>query len=299
MTDQIKTPTPRPAEPAGPGAPGAERSGAEERAVHSPRTSNDAGERARPRDAAVRQGARAKPRDPEANDAAARRTADGTGGAASGRDSDAWQEYVAAARQLDAVRRAAAAAAGEQAESVQTAHEELAEVRARLVPQRSRLRGLGVTELELTPSPPEVTVAARAMAAGPRAVLAALRQARGALELADARVTGGTTGPLDWLAGWSPWLRNLLAYGSFAALAVVGQLVFYVVAGGALPVLALLAGLLLPVAAFLGAWVTLGLVSEAAPGGGTSRTPLLGALVCLLPALLICAAAGLVRLATS
>ena len=86
-----------------------------------------------------------------------------------------WEEYLAAARRLDAVRRAAADAAAEQARTVQAAREELTRLRARLAPQQSRLRDLGVPEAELQPSPAEVAAAAEAMADGPAAVLAALR----------------------------------------------------------------------------------------------------------------------------
>jgi hypothetical protein len=46
-----------------------------------------------------------------------------------------WADYVAAARQLDGVRRAAATAASEQARSVAAAREELTAVRERLAPR--------------------------------------------------------------------------------------------------------------------------------------------------------------------
>ena len=91
----------------------------------------------------------------------------------------AWTEYLAAARQLDGVRRGAAAAAGEQARSAEAAREELTVVRTGLASQQERLRELGVPAISLVPSPPELTEAARSMAGGPAAVLAALRAARG------------------------------------------------------------------------------------------------------------------------
>jgi hypothetical protein len=83
----------------------------------------------------------------------------------------AWNDYLAAARQLDGVRQSAATAAGEQARSVQAAREELTAVRARLAPQQSRLRELGVPAISLVPSPPELTEATRSMAAGPAAAV--------------------------------------------------------------------------------------------------------------------------------
>ena len=130
---------------------------------------------------------------------------------------DAWQEYLAAAQRLDAVRRGATAAAGQQAQGVQTAREELTGVRARLVPQQSRLRELGVPEEELLPSQPEVAAAGRAMT-GPESVLAALRQARATADAADAVVRDGPTGPLPWPAGWP---RGLLVYGPVALAILV------------------------------------------------------------------------------
>jgi hypothetical protein len=167
------------------------------------------------------------------------------------------------------------------------------------VPQQSRLRGLGVPETELVPSHPEVAMAARAMAAGPGAVLVALRQARGTADAADARVArAGAPGPLASAAGWVPWLRNLLVYGPFAVLALFAQLLLYVAAGGQVtPALALFTALLLPVVAFGAAWFTVGLLFPAAPGRRPDRTAAWGVLVCLVPALLSCAVAAV--LATS
>jgi hypothetical protein len=121
---------------------------------------------------------------------------------------DAWQDYLAAAQRLDAVRRAAATAAGEQAHGVRTAQEELTGIRARLVPQQSRLRALGVPEGDLRPSEPEVAAAGRAMAAGPDAVLAALREARATADAADSATELPGTGPLA--------RPRTLLYGAFA-----------------------------------------------------------------------------------
>jgi hypothetical protein len=209
----------------------------------------------------------------------------------------AWQEYLAAARRLDAVRRGAVAAAGEQAESVQTAREELTGVRARLVPQQSRLRGLGVSEMELLPSPPEVAMAVRAMAGGPAAALAALRQARGTADAADARVVQAAGGrPLARAAGWPPWQRNLLVYVPFALAALVGQLALSALAGAGSPLVLLLFAALLPAAAFGVGWLTVGLVFWPGPGRRVDRTALLGGLVCLVPALLGCALAAVLAI---
>ncbi|MFY1689335.1 hypothetical protein [Plantactinospora sp. WMMB782] len=128
---------------------------------------------------------------------------------------DAWQDYLAAAQRLDAVRRSAATAAADQERGVQSAQEELAGMRARLVPQQSRLRALGVVEADLVPSQPEVAAAGVAMVGGPQAVLAALRDARATADAADAATRLPGAGPL-------PWTRVLL-YVVLAA-AVLGLL---------------------------------------------------------------------------
>jgi hypothetical protein len=134
----------------------------------------------------------------------------------------AWEEYLAAAQRLDAVRRSAATAAGEQAEAVQDAREELTAVRARLVPQQARLRAMGVPAPELVPAPAEVAEAGLAMAAGPAAVLAGLRQARGTADVADVMVTAtrlpaSASGP----TGRRSWVHALVVYGPFALAVLV------------------------------------------------------------------------------
>lgn len=194
----------------------------------------------------------------------------------------AWEEYLAAARRLDAVRRGAAATASDQARAVQTAREELAGARARLAPQQSRLRDLGVPEEGLRPTPAEVTAAARAMAGGPHAVLAALRQVRATADAADAVMVGG-----DAPGGDSrPRLRNLLVYGPYALVVFVVQVALYLTANPFSPP-ALLWGLAMPVMAFGLGWVTVGLVYPTGPGGRIDRTPVLGAALCLVAPIML------------
>ncbi|MEV4635826.1 hypothetical protein AB0J80_00600 [Actinoplanes sp. NPDC049548] len=200
-----------------------------------------------------------------------------------------WDDYLAAAQRLDAVRRAASAAAGEQAATLQAAQQELASVRARLAPQRSRLvSDLGVPEAQLIPQPAEQALAAQAVAGGPAAILAALRQARATADAADAGMLGpGPGAPLR------PWARNLLVYGPFAAAVLIVQIVLYLVApSGSLPTYALLCGLSLPLLAYGLGWLTIGFVY----GGGpekVDRTPIVGAVTCLTPVLLTCMGVGL------
>ncbi|RGC70933.1 hypothetical protein C5N14_00330 [Micromonospora sp. MW-13] len=207
----------------------------------------------------------------------------------------AWTEYVAAARQLDGVRRGAATAATEQARAVRAAREELTTVRERLAPQRSRLRELGVPPMVLMPSPPELTEAARGMAGGPSAVLTALRAARGWADAADGVLAA--RGPLR-PAAWPPRVRNLLVYGPLALVVPLLQVVLFLAAGtGPASLVALVCGVPMPAAAFVAGWLAVGrLFGGAAPdpatGGRLDRTPRWGALVCLVPA--VSTTAGLV-----
>jgi hypothetical protein len=203
-----------------------------------------------------------------------------------------WADYLAAAQRLDAVRRAATSAAGEQQAAVTAARQELTAVRARLAPQQARMvRDFGVPDMELHPRPDELQSATIAMTGGPAAVLAVLQQARRTADAADATIIGpAPAGPLR------PWARNLLIYGPFAAAVLIVQIVLYLVAPqGSVPTYALLCGLSMPVLAFGLGWVTIGFVYG---GGGTKvdRTPILGAITCLAPVLLTCMGVGLLAL---
>ncbi|MEH0934403.1 hypothetical protein [Micromonospora psammae] len=207
----------------------------------------------------------------------------------------AWTDYVAAARQLDGVRRGAATAAAEQARAVEAAREELAGVHARLAPQQARLRELGVPAISLAPTPPEVTEAARSMVGGPAAVLAALRAARGWADAADAALVA--RGPLR-PAAWPPAVRNVLLYGPLALVVPVLQLVVFLVTGvGVASAVALVVGLPMPAVAFAVGWVGVGRLFPPESGVRLDRTPRLGALVCLVPAVLVAAGIMLALLA--
>ncbi len=135
-------------------------------------------------------------------------------------EADAWQEYVAAARRLDAVRVSAASAVDVQAQAVRAAREELTGIRARLAPQRSRLRALGIPERDLEPSTPEVAMAAHLMIGGPVAVLTALRVARATADAADRGADGGGRWGIR-PAGWQPGSLPLLGYGLLALIILV------------------------------------------------------------------------------
>lgn len=192
----------------------------------------------------------------------------------------AWSEYLTAVRQLDGVRRSAATAAGEQARSVQAAREELNQVRARLAAQQSRLRERGVPAMSLVPSPPEVQAAARSMAAGPAAVLVALRSARQCTEVADGVLDGrGLLRP----AGWPVQLRNLLVYGVAALLVPLFQVVLVLTTYGGWTALAL-AGVLLAPGAYALGWRGVGWLFGRGAQPRLDRTPRFGALVCAVVA---------------
>jgi hypothetical protein len=207
--------------------------------------------------------------------------------------SDAWDDYVTAARRLDAVRRGVATAAGEQAQALRAAHDQLAGVRARLAPQRAKLLDQGAPEAALQPSPSEVAAAAQSMAGGPTAVLAALRQARATADAADATVLGTlpTAG-----AGTVAWLRNLIVYGPFAAVVLLVQIALYATADRDLPLYAVLCGLTMPAAAFGLGWLTIGIAFPPSPDGRIERTPLLGIAVCCAPVLATCMGVGVLSL---
>ncbi|WP_025617416.1 hypothetical protein [Salinispora cortesiana] len=196
----------------------------------------------------------------------------------------AWAEYLAATRQLDEVRRSAATAAGEQAREVAAAREELATVRAQLAGQEARLRDSGVPPISLAPTPPELSAASRSMASGPATVLAALREAASRVESADAALAARG---LVNLAGWPVIARNLLCYAPLALLMPLVQLILLAVTGpSTVSATALVVGLATPAAAFAAGWWWVGRLAGPETGGQPDRTPRLGVLVCLVPAIL-------------
>ncbi|GAA4594321.1 hypothetical protein BJY16_001280 [Actinoplanes octamycinicus] len=204
-----------------------------------------------------------------------------------------WAAYLAAARDLDTVRRAASSVAGEQAATINAARQELTSVRARLAPQQARLvRDFGVPPADLVPLEGERASALAAVTGGPGAVLSALRQARVTADAADHAFIGpAPVGPSR------PWARNLLVYGPFAAAVLLVQIILYLVApSGSLPTYTLLCGLSMPLLAFGLGFATIGFVwgPDAEKAGTTvDRTPVVGVVTCLTPVLLTCMGVGL------
>lgn len=103
----------------------------------------------------------------------------------------AWQEYLAAAQRLDAVRRAQASAAAAATRQISSARAELREVQERLQQQQAALAdaaaGYRVAPPQLSPLPADVTVAAE-LARDPAAVPEALRHSRELVDATDARL---------------------------------------------------------------------------------------------------------------
>lgn len=206
----------------------------------------------------------------------------------------AWEEYLAAAQRLHAIRRKAADAVAEQTATVQAARDELAAVRNRLSRQQGRIRAAAApAEPGLVPTPAEVGAAAAAVGDHPAGVLDTLRRTRVMVDEADAAVTAAQS-PRGGLAGLPTPARNLLVYGPLALLVMMTQLVLYlVVSETTLPFYVPLCGLVMPAAAFLLGFVTIGLVFPAPPGRRVDRTPVLGAAVCLASVVLLCAGLGI------
>jgi hypothetical protein len=201
----------------------------------------------------------------------------------------AWDEYLATTRRLDAVRREAAAAVAEQQATAQAAQGELAYVRERLALQQREWPRAGVAAGDLAPARAGVTGTPVAGGA-PASVLDTLRRTRFLVDEADALVMGGRS-PAGDVASLPPALRNLLVYGPLAFFVLVAQLVLFSIVDET-PFYLPLCGLVLPAAAFLLGFVTIGLVFPAPPGGKVDRTPVLGAAVCVASVLLLCAGIG-------
>ncbi|GAA0815452.1 hypothetical protein [Spirilliplanes yamanashiensis] len=205
-------------------------------------------------------------------------------------ETDPWAEYVAAAQRLDTVRRAASDAAKLRTEAAAAAQVELTGLQARLAPQRARLaQDVGVPETDLTPTTTDLELASQAVAGGPAAVAAALRDARGTADAADAATV--RTGRIA-----APWQRNLLVYGPFALVVLVVQVVLSAVADSQARLgYALLCSLTLPVFAFALGWLAIGVV-WGGKDAKVDRTPIMGAAVCLAPVLISCMGVGLMSL---
>lgn len=198
----------------------------------------------------------------------------------------AWDDYLAAAQRLDAVRRTAAVVVAEQTKTLQAAREDLAGVRTRLALQHARLldtaRQAGTAPPDVSPTAADVAAAQATLGKGtPQSVRSSLSTARTALDNADAVLSGladaGT-------GSTRPALRNAGIYGGYAMLAAILEILAFVTvdeqSGAALLVLG--CAVVLPVFVFALGWLTVGALRPPV------RTPVLGiamSLLALLPLL--------------
>jgi hypothetical protein len=187
---------------------------------------------------------------------------------------DAWQEYLDAARRLDAVRREAAVASATEQQALRAAREELPAVKARLALQQQRLTEFALragAPLDLAPAAAAVQAAEHAVAGGPAVVLAALRQARSTVDVADATLAQSPArSPISIR-------RNLTIYGAMSLAAVVIHVAFIMLVDDRTkPLYAGCTAFLLTLVSFGIGWIITGMLSR-------SRTPVLGVLVCALP----------------
>lgn len=186
----------------------------------------------------------------------------------------AWQEYLDAAHRLDSVRREAAATAAAEQQALRTAREELPEVKARMALQQQRLSEIALrtgAPLDLGPTTADMQAAERAVTGGPAVVLAALRQARSTVDVADAALAQSPA-PVRL-----PLRRNLTIYGSMALAALIIHVAFItLIDDRTKPLYAGCTAFLLTLVSFGIGWVITGVVSR-------TRTAALGLIVCALP----------------
>jgi hypothetical protein len=205
-----------------------------------------------------------------------------------------WDDYVAAAGELDVVRRSATAAVASQERAAQATRAELTGARHRIALQRARIVDVASRVRRpmsgLEPQAPDRAAAALlvpAVAMDPTpAVSATLRGALTTLDAADAALTiaadASSGGGL--LADWPPVRRNALPYGWYAFVAVVALLfvnAFATSPGGR--VLALGFDLAVPFGAFLLGVVSIGLLYAPERSGRKPRSIAIGILICAIP----------------
>jgi hypothetical protein len=195
-------------------------------------------------------------------------------------------------------------------------------VRDRLLAQHQRLSdaGQGVTG----PTPSEIAVAGNLLGdLTESAVNGAIRTAWATLDAVDASLglTPRPPGPApapppvasrpdppvasrpDPLVASRPdppvALRNAAVYGGFAITVSAVQIALFVLLDeSTLPLSAPFCLLVLPAFAWLAGFITTGVVFRPAPGArSVRRSPRLGAIVCLVPNLLLCAVVGVLFVA--
>jgi hypothetical protein len=206
----------------------------------------------------------------------------------SGRVADVWAEYQAAARQLEAARRAATKVVAEQSNQLIRARTELASLQTRLSLQRNRLHqaalsiGSGLPELEATvrPNDPATNLPHQRAPQSPIEAFTAITRARASADTVDAILTTveqSTTGGEP--AGPPLARRNAYVYGGFALVFAIVQIPFVVaVLSESFAGTFALCGLVMPFISFGLAWATIGMLYPR-QGAVVDRTPILGAVI--------------------
>ncbi|QSB14530.1 hypothetical protein JQS43_24130 [Natronosporangium hydrolyticum] len=125
-----------------------------------------------------------------------------------------WEEYLAAAQSLDAIRRDAANAPADPSYALSAARAELDQVRRRIELQRARLVGeavrAGLPAPQLLPAPAEQAAAAMTIGHDPLSLLPVLRHSHGLLDACDAQLNA------------APPLPRRRRPGSLVAVALLG-----------------------------------------------------------------------------
>lgn len=202
-----------------------------------------------------------------------------------------WEEYLAASRQLDTVRRQATATVAAQQAAATVALEELGGIRQRIALQRSRLTDIA-GRLTRTPPPVEPLASERieatwlittAVPDPTPEINAALQGVRATLDAADATLSDLATMPprSGLLPDWSPTARNALAYGGYAVL----WLIFLSFLPGGSPqakVVETGLAIIVPAGVWALGWVSTGLLFGPDRYGRKPRSAVLGAAICVL-----------------
>ncbi|HEY7175714.1 MAG TPA: hypothetical protein VH442_12425 [Micromonosporaceae bacterium] len=220
----------------------------------------------------------------------------------------AWDDYLAAAVQLDEVRHESAAVIAAQQAAADAAATQLTGIRQRIALQRTRLAevagGVGrAPQVEPLAEERSAAVATLTPTGAHSAVDvdSALRAARATLDAADAVLLSATSGSSRGrlLAGRPPGIRAMVVYGWFALLALVGLIEINAIAGDSIQagIVVLGCALVIPAGAWVLGWLCLRLLygrsseHRAFDTMGSMRSArrrsgaTLGVLLCAVPAI--------------
>jgi hypothetical protein len=177
--------------------------------------------------------------------------------------------------------------------------QEFAPVRTRLLAQQTRFPA--TAQGDLIPSPDEVVNAGAALGDhSPENVQAAVATASSTLDSVD-RALGNQIRPTvmpghDAQPTRPAALRNGLIYGGYAVCVAIAQIALLLTSDDeqTLPITAPLCLIVLPAFAWLAGFVTISAIFGRHGGPPVKRSPRLGAIICFLPDLGLCAWVGLI-----